>query len=180
MIVRSARDAHRRIRRPAPGGAWADLHRGLSATHVRLPHLSTDAGRCDRRVRGWLGILRPVFAVDPDRIRSPRDKPRVERCVAHVRSNFLAGGQFRDLDNCRARAEHWCGEVAGCGCTAPPDAWPTTGLIGDGPTAVGRLRARWRRSPRPIGVCDLPVPAGPMIARFACPRTHSMLFRLFR
>jgi transposase len=53
------------------------------------------------------------FAVDPTRIRSPRDKPRVERCVPYVRSSFFAGEQFRDLYDCRERAEHWCAEVAG-------------------------------------------------------------------
>jgi transposase len=53
------------------------------------------------------------FAVDPARVRSPRDKPRVERSVSYVRSNFFAGEQFRDLEDCRTRAEHWCGEVAG-------------------------------------------------------------------
>lgn len=53
------------------------------------------------------------FAVDPTRIRSPRDKPRVERCVPYVRSSFFAGEQFRDIDDCRARAAQWCAEVAG-------------------------------------------------------------------
>lgn len=53
------------------------------------------------------------FAVDPARVRSPRDKPRVERSVPYVRSNFFAGEQFRDIDDCRARAGRWCAEVAG-------------------------------------------------------------------
>lgn len=53
------------------------------------------------------------FAVDPARVRSPRDKPRVERCVQYVRSNFYAGEQFRDLDDCRSRAEFWCAQTAG-------------------------------------------------------------------
>ena len=53
------------------------------------------------------------FAVDPARIRSPRDKPRVERCVPYVRSNFFAGEQFRDIGDCKVRAERWCGQVAG-------------------------------------------------------------------
>lgn len=53
------------------------------------------------------------FAVDPTRIRSPRDKPRVERCVQYVRSNFFAGEDFQNLDDCRVRAEQWCGQVAG-------------------------------------------------------------------
>ncbi|MFI5783521.1 IS21 family transposase [Nocardia sp. NPDC051570] len=53
------------------------------------------------------------FVVDPARVRSPQDKPRVERCVPYARSNFFAGEQFRDLDDCRERAQRWCREVAG-------------------------------------------------------------------
>jgi len=53
------------------------------------------------------------FAVDPARVRRPRDKPRVERCVQYVRSNFFAGEQFRDLTDCRERAVIWCRDVAG-------------------------------------------------------------------
>jgi hypothetical protein len=41
------------------------------------------------------------------------DKPRVERCVQYVRSNFDAGEPFRDINDCRERAEHWCGQTAG-------------------------------------------------------------------
>lgn len=53
------------------------------------------------------------FAVDPARIRSPQDKPRVERCVPYARSNFFAGEQFRDIEDCRERAAKWCRDVAG-------------------------------------------------------------------
>lgn len=53
------------------------------------------------------------FAVDPTRIRRPKDKPRVERMVQYVRSNFYAGEAFRDLDDCRNRAELWCSDIAG-------------------------------------------------------------------
>lgn len=53
------------------------------------------------------------FAVDPARVRSPRDKPRVERCVQYVRSNFYAGEHFRDINDCRERAEKWCSQTAG-------------------------------------------------------------------
>jgi hypothetical protein len=53
------------------------------------------------------------FVVDPTRIRSPQDKPRVERCVPYARSNFFAGEQFRGLDDCRERAARWCREGAG-------------------------------------------------------------------
>lgn len=53
------------------------------------------------------------FAVDPARVRHPRDKPRVERCVQYVRSNFFAGEDFRDITDCRERAVVWCATVAG-------------------------------------------------------------------
>jgi transposase len=53
------------------------------------------------------------FVVDPARIRSPRDKPRVERCVAYARANFFAGEDFQNLGDCRVRAEQWCQQVAG-------------------------------------------------------------------
>lgn len=53
------------------------------------------------------------FAVDPARVRHPQDKPRVERAVQYVRGNFFAGEDFRDLADCRARAERWCAQVAG-------------------------------------------------------------------
>jgi transposase len=53
------------------------------------------------------------FVVDPARVRHPRDKPRVERCVQYARSNFFAGEDFRDIDDCRERAVTWCAEVAG-------------------------------------------------------------------
>jgi hypothetical protein len=36
----------------------------------------------------------------------------VERCVQYVWSNFGAGEQFRDINDCRERAEHWCGQTA--------------------------------------------------------------------
>jgi hypothetical protein len=37
----------------------------------------------------------------------------VGRCVQYVRSKFVAGEQFRDINDCRERAEHWYGQTAG-------------------------------------------------------------------
>jgi transposase len=51
--------------------------------------------------------------VDPARIRSPKDKPRVENQVPYVRESWFAGEQFRDLDDARRSAEHWSREIAG-------------------------------------------------------------------
>jgi transposase len=51
--------------------------------------------------------------VDPARIRSPKDKPRVENQVAYVREGWFDGETFTGLDDARASAEHWCRNVAG-------------------------------------------------------------------
>jgi transposase len=63
---------------------------------------------------GWLeyGQARG-FVTDPARVRSPQDKPRVERVVQYVRGNFFAGESFVDLADAQARAETWCSQVAG-------------------------------------------------------------------
>jgi transposase len=47
------------------------------------------------------------FFIDPARVRSPTDKPRVERVVHYVQHNFFAGEEFNDLAHCRAMAETW-------------------------------------------------------------------------
>lgn len=55
---------------------------------------------------------RGIF-VDPARIRSPKDKPRVENQVSYVRESWFDGETFTDLDDARRSAEHWSREVAG-------------------------------------------------------------------
>ena len=51
--------------------------------------------------------------VDPARIRSPRDKARVENQVPFVRESWFDGETFASLDDARASAAHWSGEIAG-------------------------------------------------------------------
>ena len=53
------------------------------------------------------------FKIDPARVRSPQDKPRVERQVQFVRGSFFAGETFVDLADAQRRAETWCRERAG-------------------------------------------------------------------
>jgi hypothetical protein len=50
--------------------------------------------------------------VDPARVRSPKDKPRVENQVAFVRESWFDGETFTDLDHAHRNAEHWCREIA--------------------------------------------------------------------
>jgi transposase len=53
------------------------------------------------------------FFVDPARVRSPKDKPRVENQVPYVRESWFDGETFASLEDARQSAEHWCREVAG-------------------------------------------------------------------
>lgn len=63
---------------------------------------------------GWLDYAQHVgFGTDPARVRSPQDKPRVERAVQYVRGNFWAGERFVDLADAQTRVEAWCRERAG-------------------------------------------------------------------
>src|SRR5215471_4842049 len=67
-----------------------------------------------RFTAGWLDYAQHCgFATDPARVRSPKDKPRVERAVQYVRGNFFAGEHFTGLAEAQARVQEWCWEVAG-------------------------------------------------------------------
>jgi hypothetical protein len=53
------------------------------------------------------------FVIDPARVRSPQDKPRVERTVAFVQGSFWAGEDFGCLAEAQVAAELWCRGRAG-------------------------------------------------------------------
>jgi transposase len=95
------------------------------------------------------------FVVDPTRIRSPRDKPRVERCVPYARSSFFAGEQFRDLDDCRQRAQQWCRDTAGMRIHG------TTRLR---PAEVFSTEEHPKLKPLPDTIFDIPTWANPKVA----------------
>ena len=67
-----------------------------------------------RFTAGWLDYAQHCgFVTDAARVRSPKDKPKVERAVQYVRGNFFAGERFTGLADAQARAQAWCREVAG-------------------------------------------------------------------
>jgi transposase len=51
--------------------------------------------------------------VDPARVRSPKDKPRVENQVTFVRESWFDGEQFTGLAHARESADQWCRDIAG-------------------------------------------------------------------
>jgi transposase len=55
---------------------------------------------------------RGIF-VDPARVRSPKDKPRVENMVPYVRENWFQGETFTRLADARQDATRWSRDVAG-------------------------------------------------------------------
>ena len=63
---------------------------------------------------GWLDYAQARgFVTDAARVRSPKDKPRVERAVPYVRGNFFAGERFTGLADAQAKVEAWCRDTAG-------------------------------------------------------------------
>jgi hypothetical protein len=96
------------------------------------------------------------FSVDAARVRTPTDKPRVERTVPYVRNNFFAGEVFRDLEHCRALAETWCSDTAGMRLHG------TTQLR---PIEAFRAEELWRLLPLPGSPFDTPVWSEPKVHR---------------
>lgn len=96
------------------------------------------------------------FAIDPARVRTPTDKPRVERTVAYVRGSLFAGEEFIDLGDAQRKANQWCAEVAG-------------GRIhrstGRRPGEVFAAEEAHLLLPAPVMPYDLPIYTHPKVAR---------------
>jgi transposase len=80
-----------------------------------LKPVVTDADPVNPRLStGWLDYSQHAgFGTDPARVRSPQDKPKVERVVQYVRGNFFAGEKFDSLAAAQAAATEWCTQTAG-------------------------------------------------------------------
>ncbi len=96
------------------------------------------------------------FVVDPARVRSPQDKPRVERTVPFVRGSFFAGESFIDLADAQRRAEEWCRQRAGM---------RVHGTIQARPAEVFRLEELAVLRPAPTTPYDVPIYANAKVHR---------------
>ncbi len=96
------------------------------------------------------------FLIDPTRVRTPTDKPRVERTVPFVRNSFFAGESFVDLADGQRRAEVWCAERAGM---------RIHGTTQRRPAEVFTAEEAPRLLPAPASPYDLPIYATPLVHR---------------
>ena len=96
------------------------------------------------------------FVTDPARVRTPTDKPRVERVVPFVRNSMFAGERFVDLDHAQRHAEGWCRTRAGL---------RTHGTTQCRPAELFALEEQPRLLAAPTSPYDLPVYATPKVHR---------------
>jgi len=96
------------------------------------------------------------FAIDAARVRTPTDKPRVERNVAYVQSSFFAGEDFSDLADAQRRATEWCRTTAGL---------RIHGTIQARPAEVFAVEEAHLLLPAPTTIYDLPTYPRPKVAR---------------
>lgn len=96
------------------------------------------------------------FVVDPCIVRSPTQKPRVERTVPYCRQAGFAGEDFPDLDRARAGMWRWCLEDAGM---------RTHGTTQRRPLEHFKEVELAHLLPLPEGRYELPIYAQPKVAR---------------
>ena len=96
------------------------------------------------------------FVTDPARVRTPTDKPRVERVVQFVRNSMFAGECFIDLADAQRHAERWCRERAGL---------RTHGTTQCRPAELFALVEQPHLLPAPATAYDLPVYASAKVHR---------------
>ncbi len=96
------------------------------------------------------------FVIDPARVRSPQDKPRVERTVPFARQSFFAGETFVDLPDAQRRAVEWCRVRAGM---------RVHGTIQARPAEVFRVVEQPVLAPAPASPYDVPIYATAKVHR---------------
>jgi hypothetical protein len=96
------------------------------------------------------------FVIDPARVRTPTDKPRVERVVQFTRNSMFAGETFIDLPDAQRHAERWCRTRAGLRIHGTTQCRPAELLA---------LGEQSRLLPAPAAAYDLPVYATAKVHR---------------
>ena len=96
------------------------------------------------------------FVIDPARVRTPTDKPRVERVVPFTRASMFAGETFVDLTHAQRHATEWCRTRAGM---------RIHGTIQCRPAELFALEEQPQLLAAPTAPYDLPIYARPKVHR---------------
>jgi hypothetical protein len=109
------------------------------------------------------------FYIDTARVRSPRDKGRVERAVQPVRDDCFAGERLYSLEQAQERAQHWCREEYGRRRHTRTQRMP-----------LEQFEAEERPAllPAPRDPYDVPLWCEPLVARDQCAQVAKALYSL--
>src|SRR5712692_7660360 len=109
------------------------------------------------------------FHIDTARVRSPRDKARVERAVQPVRDDCFAGERLYSLEQAQERAQRWCIEEYGRRRHTRTQRMP-----------LEQFQAEERPAllPAPHECYDVPLWCEPLIARDQCAQVAKALYSL--
>ena len=109
------------------------------------------------------------FHIDTARVRSPRDKGRVERAVQPVRDDCFAGERLYSLEQAQERAIHWCSNEYGRRRHSRTQRMP-----------LEQFEAEEKRAllPAPREQYDVPLWCEPLVARDQCAQVAKALYSL--
>jgi len=96
------------------------------------------------------------FVIDPARVRSPQDKPRVERVVSFTRDSMFAGEVFIDIAHAQRHALDWARTRAGLRIHGTHQCRPAE---------LFELEERPHLLAGPVLAYDIPVYSEPKVAR---------------
>jgi transposase len=109
------------------------------------------------------------FHIDTARVRSPRDKGRVERAVQPVRDDCFAGEHLHTLEQAQERAVHWCSNEYGRRRHTRTQRLPLEQFEAEEKPAL---------LPVPREQYDVPLWCEPLVARDQCAQVAKALYSL--
>src|SRR5713101_4591523 len=109
------------------------------------------------------------FHIDTARVRSPRDKARVERAVQPVRDDCFAGERLYSLEQAQERARHWCSEEYGRRRHTRTQRMPLEHFEAEERPAL---------LPPPLEPYEVPLWCEPLVARDQCAQVAKALYSL--
>lgn len=109
------------------------------------------------------------FHIDTARVRSPRDKARVERAVQPVRDDCFAGELLYSIEQAQERSNHWCINEYGRRRHSRTQRMPLEQFEAEEKPAL---------MPQPQTAYEVPLWCEPLVARDQCAQVAKALYSL--